>query len=582
MNRLTYAITLTFCSIALLLPQTKADQEFYDEVYDHKGNVRAHYKDIHPLFSGWSSEQEEKFKEVTKRDFQNDNALGPIPRILTESEYALLKKGTVQRAKAIAMFLRDHYSGEKKYLKDNIIPESVIKRIIQRNGEESFEDQLEHAQISFPYGPDIIRDAEGVWRVLEDNIGYIGGIGDLLKAREVLFNRMDYQKQLANLDNPMEFFQELVQNFRAQTNRPKDRIVFFLVPPYPDNEDLRLKKIWKSLNVDVVTPFTKKKLKERNGKLYLEWTNKHGSLVKRRVGYLILNSEYHEADSSHEATKNLWLVKEAKMQLSYTGRDALPKKSASALAKAIATQTSDGHLDYDKIDLTLQTKSPYPYDRIQKQQARGTPGLTSAVLQGNVRTNYTPGTDFVGDKEFYLFMEDLIGYYLGEKPILRNVPTKSLYRAERDGSFSLNEKVFKDLIENLEQRVAKPVDGRSGDGVFIGPRLQPKEVKLAIETIKSEYDRYITQTFMHPSVVGNDITDLRLISQVQVDPHNEEISVIVSNTPWSRAVPRDGNGKVNLGARGHELAVLVKHRPQKPKLKQKANLIRTSKFKLHR
>ena len=55
--------------------------------------------------------------------------------------------------------------------------------------------------------------------------------------------------------------------------------------------------------------------------------------------------------------------------------------------------------------------------------ALGVPGLMSAYLAGNVTLANAVGTGIADDKAVYTYMPEIIRFYLGEEPLLKNVPT---------------------------------------------------------------------------------------------------------------------------------------------------------------
>ncbi len=89
----------------------------------------------------------------------------------------------------------------------------------------------------------------------------------------------------------------------------------------------------------------------------------------------------------------------------------------------------------------------------------GVPGLLSVVRNGRVSLANAIGTGIADDKAIYCYVPDMIDFYLGEKPILKNVPT-----------YQLGEKEDRDyVLEHLEELVIKEVAGSGGYGMLIGP-----------------------------------------------------------------------------------------------------------------
>ncbi len=61
----------------------------------------------------------------------------------------------------------------------------------------------------------------------------------------------------------------------------------------------------------------------------------------------------------------------------------------------------------------------------------GVPGLMDAYKAGNVALANAPGTGIADDKVVYAYVPEIINYYLGEEPILPNVPTYLCWRRKR-------------------------------------------------------------------------------------------------------------------------------------------------------
>ena len=60
----------------------------------------------------------------------------------------------------------------------------------------------------------------------------------------------------------------------------------------------------------------------------------------------------------------------------------------------------------------------------------GVPGLMSAYMAGNVTLANAVGTGIADDKAVYSYMPEIVKFYLGEEPILKNVPT---WRCREEG-----------------------------------------------------------------------------------------------------------------------------------------------------
>jgi uncharacterized circularly permuted ATP-grasp superfamily protein len=107
-----------------------------------------------------------------------------IPRILSAREWAQLEAGVVQRVTALNLFLHDIYH-DQKILKDGIIPAELVL------GNQNFRPQM--VGVDVPYntyihimGVDLVRDAEGTFRVLEDNGRVPSGVSYVVENRHMM------------------------------------------------------------------------------------------------------------------------------------------------------------------------------------------------------------------------------------------------------------------------------------------------------------------------------------------------------------------------------------------------------------
>ncbi|HMQ46415.1 MAG TPA: circularly permuted type 2 ATP-grasp protein [Saprospiraceae bacterium] len=116
----------------------------------------------------------------------------------------------------------------------------------------------------------------------------------------------------------------------------------------------------------------------------------------------------------------------------------------------------------------------------------GVKGIMSAYIKGNVNIINAPGTGISDDKAICTFVPDMIRYYLGEEPILNNVPT---YICER-------EKELDYVLENIRSLVVKPVDMSGGYGVCICDQLSDQEIATLKEKVKQNPRNFIAQPKM--------------------------------------------------------------------------------------
>ncbi len=113
----------------------------------------------------------------------------------------------------------------------------------------------------------------------------------------------------------------------------------------------------------------------------------------------------------------------------------------------------------------------------------GVPGLLSVYRAGNVSLANAMGTGVADDKSTYPYVPDMIRFYLHEEPILKNVPTYQLKKAED----------FQHVMDNLAKLVVKEVQGSGGYGMLIGPTSTKKEVEAFRLRIQANPANYIAQ-----------------------------------------------------------------------------------------
>jgi uncharacterized circularly permuted ATP-grasp superfamily protein len=113
----------------------------------------------------------------------------------------------------------------------------------------------------------------------------------------------------------------------------------------------------------------------------------------------------------------------------------------------------------------------------------GVAGLLSALIAGNVTLANSIGTGIADDKSIYPYVPEMIGFYLGEKPILNNVPTFQCRKPD-DLAYTL---------ANLDQLVVKLTHGAGGYGMLVGPAASKAEIAEFKKNLVANPDKYIAQ-----------------------------------------------------------------------------------------
>ncbi len=113
----------------------------------------------------------------------------------------------------------------------------------------------------------------------------------------------------------------------------------------------------------------------------------------------------------------------------------------------------------------------------------GCAGLLGAYRSGNVTICNAVGTGVADDKSIYPYVPKMIEFYLGEKPILSNVPT----------FMGRNPDDLKYILANLKDLVVKEVHGAGGYGMLVGPASTAADIKEFRRAVIAKPDGYIAQ-----------------------------------------------------------------------------------------
>ena len=108
----------------------------------------------------------------------------PLPRLIHRNDWSTLEQGLFQRLEAIDLFLNDVY-GDQHILNDGVIPREDVE------SSQGWRPQMKGIQLPLNRwchisGLDLIRDGEGTWRVLEDNLRCPSGVAYFLENRRVM------------------------------------------------------------------------------------------------------------------------------------------------------------------------------------------------------------------------------------------------------------------------------------------------------------------------------------------------------------------------------------------------------------
>jgi carboxylate-amine ligase len=117
--------------------------------------------------------------------------------------------------------------------------------------------------------------------------------------------------------------------------------------------------------------------------------------------------------------------------------------------------------------------------------------LLDAADSGTVALANAPGNGVGDDKAVYTFVGALVEYYLGEKPLLSDVPTYLCGEPDQ-----LNH-----VLPRLAELVVKPVDGYGGQGVVIGPDATEEQLEATERQLRATPHRWIAQELVDLSTL---------------------------------------------------------------------------------
>ena len=119
----------------------------------------------------------------------------------------------------------------------------------------------------------------------------------------------------------------------------------------------------------------------------------------------------------------------------------------------------------------------------RRDSALGVPGLMAAYRLGRVTLTNAPGAGIADDKSIYMLVPEMIRFFLGEEPILSNVPTWDCSKPDE----------LSHVLVNLKDLVVKDVHGSGGYGMLVGPTSTKAERAEFAERLSAHPDRYIAQ-----------------------------------------------------------------------------------------
>ena len=397
----------------------------WDEMYDRE-KVRRHYKNVFDSLSNIPADELSKKEELAKSLFMSQGItftvyssgegiekifpFDIIPRIITAEEWSFIERGIKQRLEALNLFLKDVYH-EQFILKDGVVPVELVYScphyLREMQGVNVPHDIYVHIA-----GIDLIRDHDGTFYVLEDNLRTPSGVSYMIENREIT----------------KRIFPDLIPHNHV---RP--------VTQYPNI-------LYKNL-----------------------MGLSHGQVSAPNVVMLtpgIYNSAYFE----HTTLARLMGIELVE------GRDLVVENQKVYMKTTSGLQQVD--VIYRRVD--DEFLDPLVFN---PESVLGVSGILSAYRKGNVAIVNAIGNGVADDKAIYVYVPEMIRYYLNEEPILMNVPTYQLGKDdERDH-----------VLKNISKMVVKKTNGSGGYGMLMGHSASEKEINDYQNEILKDPRQFIAQ-----------------------------------------------------------------------------------------
>ena len=389
----------------------------WDEMYE-QGKVREPYLGVYNFLRQIQPDDLSKKEELAKRLFMSQGItftvyssgegiekifpFDIIPRIITAAEWDFVERGIKQRLQALNLFLKDVYH-DQFIIKDGIVPTELIY---------SCPHYLREMQgVNVPYdiyvhiaGIDLIRDQDGTFYILEDNLRTPSGVSYMIENREIT----------------KRIFPDLIPQNKVRS-----------VTQYPT-----------ILHKNLV------------------------SLSPRQVAnptvVLLTPGMYNSAYFEHTTLARLMGVELVE------GRDLVVDNHRVFMKTTVGLQQVD--VIYRRVDDHYLDPLVFNPD-----SALGVSGILSAYRKGNVAIVNAIGNGVADDKAIYVYVPEMIRYYLNEEPILKNVPTYQLGNKDEQ----------KHVMENINKMVVKKTNESGGYGMLMGHTATDQEIaEYKIEILK--------------------------------------------------------------------------------------------------
>src|SRR6202042_3105509 len=220
----------------------------YDEMFSSVDHPRKQYRPLHNLLLNLGPDELLRSKHEADQSFFNQgitftvygNDKGTerifphdlLPRIITAAEWETMERGLTQRITALNLFLKDIYH-EGKIIEDGVVPGSIVYTCKHYRREMRGVKVPRDVYITV-VGTDLIRNPEGNFVVLEDNLRVPSGVSYMLTSRKVMKQIFPGLFQKCRVRPIEQYSQALLSTLRslAPEGRPEPTVVLLTPGAY--------------------------------------------------------------------------------------------------------------------------------------------------------------------------------------------------------------------------------------------------------------------------------------------------------------------------------------------------------------
>jgi len=217
------------------------DEMFADPAAADSASARDAYKEIHTALARMTQDELRGRTEALASsylaqgvtfDFAGEERpfpLDAVPRVIDQSEWAVVESGVKQRVRALEAFLADVYGGQQA-VADGVIPARLISSSSHFHREAAGIVSANGVRIQVS-GIDLIRDEKGTWRVLEDNVRVPSGVSYVISNRRVMAQTLPELFMSMRVRPVGDYPQRLLQSLRAAAPEGVDNPVIVVLTP---------------------------------------------------------------------------------------------------------------------------------------------------------------------------------------------------------------------------------------------------------------------------------------------------------------------------------------------------------------